>query len=113
MIDYGSKPVTRTFEIVAITFIGMDAGLNGKQLCGMNNLNEVTSFFPPCPSGMHCLRRTETFKGKTYFFGVCEQNVIEGGQEIEDGNDAIEMRGSYGPRIISDGEGNVSIEIAI
>jgi len=83
----------------------MDAGLNGKRLCGMNNLNGVTSFFPPCPSGMHCLRRTETFKGKTYFFGVCEQNVIEGGHEIEDGNDAIEMRGSYGPRIISDGEG--------
>ena len=105
---FGSKPVTNTFEIVAVSLIGMDAGSN-EHLCGMQNGYD----FGPCPSGMQCVRKSYTFDGKKYFYGECEQNEIEGGYEMEGGNDASEMRGSYGPRIVSDGEGNISTEIAI
>ena len=83
------------------------------RLCGLNDLPQIRNDFGPCPSGMQCARRTKTYNGKTYFFGVCERNEIEEGHEIESGNDASEMRGSYGPRIISDGEGIISTEIAI
>ena len=86
----------------------MDAGSN-EHLCGMQNGYD----FGPCPSGMQCVRKSYTFDGKTYFYGECEQNEIEGGYEMEGGNDASEMRGSYGPRIVSDGEGNISSQIAI